>query len=632
MKKVSFLAICASLCATMFFAGSLANGGDSTSYNPTSITVKAINTGTPVGTIIAWPSKTDPKDADKWLECDGRAVDQNTYPLLYAMMHNTPDFRGRFLRGKDSTHSILQNVEDTIKTHDSIVAEHTHSIAGTGQSTGGISGTASAQVFTGKKTTFGIDSGSTAAAQTFTGQKTTFGIDSGSKAAAQTFTGTKTTFGIDSGTTAAAQTFTGQKTTFGIDSGSKAAAQTFTGKATTFNIDSGSKAAGQDLSSGIAKGQNYTGIVDNGKSQTRIIGTAASSDGSIAATVYLVGANNEITALTDMHNATGKGWIGLASGNDERVIDFQGTSSAKKDTVNLCTKYESTMKSSYNELVNKAKDTSADFYYTYSNSSIQVTTSANIVIKNGDYVRITTAAGTYVLVSYHQFVNLVGTRYKATNSTLYIKEDKIDYIKSNPEQLASSSFRVLDANNRYGNTECRTVSSGYNSYYVNERCLFYKDSTSAFDTASVRMSNEFNEMYSKNIGTCYFSQALSSTNNYSSKTLTLPDATLSGTAKASAVTGSASGTPLGKNAASAVTGSASGTPLGKNAASAVTGSASGTPLGSNAPSSVSGSYSGTVSPGTMKATSPGQLTATYTGGTETAPKHTYVRYLIRAAQ
>ncbi|MBR4607679.1 MAG: tail fiber protein [Lachnospiraceae bacterium] len=626
MKKVSFLAICASLCATMFFAGSLANGGDSTSYNPTSITVKAINTGTPVGTIIAWPSKTDPKDADKWLECDGRAVDQNTYPLLYAMMHNTPDFRGRFLRGKDSTHSILQNVEDTIKTHDSIVAEHTHSIAGTGQSTGGISGTASAQVFTGKKTTFGIDSGSTAAAQTFTGQKTTFGIDSGSKAAAQTFTG----------------------------------------KATTFNIDSGSKAAGQDLSSGIAKGQNYTGIVDNGKSQTRIIGTAASSDGSIAATVYLVGANNEITALTDMHNATGKGWIGLASGNDERVIDFQGTSSAKKDTVNLCTKYESTMKSSYNELVNKAKDTSADFYYTYSNSSIQVTTSANIVIKNGDYVRITTAAGTYVLVSYHQFVNLVGTRYKATNSTLYIKEDKIDYIKSNPEQLASSSFRVLDANNRYGNTECRTVSSGYNSYYVNERCLFYKDSTSAFDTASVRMSNEFNEMYSKNIGTCYFSQALSSTNNYSSKTLTLPDATLSGTAKASAVTGSASGTPLGKNAASAVTGSASGTPLGKNAASAVTGSASGTPLGknaasavtgsasgtplgknaasavtgsasgtplgSNAPSSVSGSYSGTVSPGTMKATSPGQLTATYTGGTETAPKHTYVRYLIRAAQ
>ena len=626
MKKVSFLAICASLCATMFFAGSLANGGDSTSYNPTSITVKAINTGTPVGTIIAWPSKTDPKDADKWLECDGRAVDQNTYPLLYAMMHNTPDFRGRFLRGKDSTHSILQNVEDTIKTHDSIVAEHTHSIAGTGQSTGGISGTASAQVFTGKKTTFGIDSG----------------------------------------TTAAAQTFTGQKTTFGIDSGSKAAAQTFTGKATTFNIDSGSKAAGQDLSSGIAKGQNYTGIVDNGKSQTRIIGTAASSDGSIAATVYLVGANNEITALTDMHNATGKGWIGLASGNDERVIDFQGTSSAKKDTVNLCTKYESTMKSSYNELVNKAKDTSADFYYTYSNSSIQVTTSANIVIKNGDYVRITTAAGTYVLVSYHQFVNLVGTRYKATNSTLYIKEDKIDYIKSNPEQLASSSFRVLDANNRYGNTECRTVSSGYNSYYVNERCLFYKDSTSAFDTASVRMSNEFNEMYSKNIGTCYFSQALSSTNNYSSKTLTLPDATLSGTAKASAVTGSASGTPLGKNAASAVTGSASGTPLGKNAASAVTGSASGTPLGknaasavtgsasgtplgknaasavtgsasgtplgSNAPSSVSGSYSGTVSPGTMKATSPGQLTATYTGGTETAPKHTYVRYLIRAAQ
>ena len=34
-----------------------------------------------------------------YLECNGQTVDSSKYPKLYALMHNTPDYRGIFLRG-----------------------------------------------------------------------------------------------------------------------------------------------------------------------------------------------------------------------------------------------------------------------------------------------------------------------------------------------------------------------------------------------------------------------------------------------------------------------------------------------------------------------------------------------------
>ena len=51
----------------------------------------------PVGSIIAWCLEINPDDS--YLECNGQVVDSSKYPKLYALMHNTPDYRGVFLRG-----------------------------------------------------------------------------------------------------------------------------------------------------------------------------------------------------------------------------------------------------------------------------------------------------------------------------------------------------------------------------------------------------------------------------------------------------------------------------------------------------------------------------------------------------
>ncbi|WP_304066333.1 phage tail protein [Megamonas hypermegale] len=51
----------------------------------------------PVGSIIAWALEINPDDS--YLECNGQTVNSNKYPKLYALMHNTPDYRGVFLRG-----------------------------------------------------------------------------------------------------------------------------------------------------------------------------------------------------------------------------------------------------------------------------------------------------------------------------------------------------------------------------------------------------------------------------------------------------------------------------------------------------------------------------------------------------
>ena len=47
--------------------------------------------------VVAWTLSVNP--SDNYLECNGQAVDSSKYPKLYALMHNTPDYRGVFLRG-----------------------------------------------------------------------------------------------------------------------------------------------------------------------------------------------------------------------------------------------------------------------------------------------------------------------------------------------------------------------------------------------------------------------------------------------------------------------------------------------------------------------------------------------------
>lgn len=80
-------------------------GADSTSFNPTTVTVTAKNAGggVPVGTIVAWPVANNPEDMDNWLECNGQTVSQTAFPELFAVIgFQVPDYRGLFLRGYGS--------------------------------------------------------------------------------------------------------------------------------------------------------------------------------------------------------------------------------------------------------------------------------------------------------------------------------------------------------------------------------------------------------------------------------------------------------------------------------------------------------------------------------------------------
>ena len=55
--------------------------------------------------VVAWTLVSNP--SDNYLECNGQAVDRSKYPKLYALIHNTPDYRGVFLRGLGSNSAAL---------------------------------------------------------------------------------------------------------------------------------------------------------------------------------------------------------------------------------------------------------------------------------------------------------------------------------------------------------------------------------------------------------------------------------------------------------------------------------------------------------------------------------------------
>ena len=65
---------------------------------------------------MTWVHTDPPKDADKWLECNGQAVDQAKYPALYALMKTVPNLNEQFLRGGADT-KVGNTATDTIKKH-----------------------------------------------------------------------------------------------------------------------------------------------------------------------------------------------------------------------------------------------------------------------------------------------------------------------------------------------------------------------------------------------------------------------------------------------------------------------------------------------------------------------------------
>ena len=65
--------------------------------------------GLEIGMVVAWTLSSNPSDA--YLECNGQAVDSTKYPKLYALMHNTPDYRGIFLRGLGGNSASLGELQ-----------------------------------------------------------------------------------------------------------------------------------------------------------------------------------------------------------------------------------------------------------------------------------------------------------------------------------------------------------------------------------------------------------------------------------------------------------------------------------------------------------------------------------------
>ena len=59
--------------------------------------------------VVAWTLSVNPSDS--YLECNGQVVDSTKYPKLYALMHNTPDYRGVFLRGLGGNSASLGELQ-----------------------------------------------------------------------------------------------------------------------------------------------------------------------------------------------------------------------------------------------------------------------------------------------------------------------------------------------------------------------------------------------------------------------------------------------------------------------------------------------------------------------------------------
>ena len=134
------------LLASLVFSSPVL-AADSTSFDPTKVMVQSVGASIPVGTVITWPSNSWPSDRDNWLECNGQSISSAVYPELVGVVGSrVPDYRGRFLRGVSSGHSVGQTVANSIKSHNHTQPTHTHSFSGQLVSTA-LTGTATGQKY-----------------------------------------------------------------------------------------------------------------------------------------------------------------------------------------------------------------------------------------------------------------------------------------------------------------------------------------------------------------------------------------------------------------------------------------------------------------------------------------------------
>jgi len=109
-----------------FSSLSQASAGDSCSFSPPSVTAVAPTGGSvPVGTIIIWPSSSNPEgwSEGKWLVCDGQTVSASSYPELAALGFSAvPDMNERVPWGVSSSPGTyrdagLPNITGTVRCH-----------------------------------------------------------------------------------------------------------------------------------------------------------------------------------------------------------------------------------------------------------------------------------------------------------------------------------------------------------------------------------------------------------------------------------------------------------------------------------------------------------------------------------
>lgn len=121
---------------------------DATSFDPTTITIASQST-IAVGTVIAWPSGSNPVDMGKWLECSGQAVPAGSqYDRLRAVLGGQPipNYNGQFLRGTNTAGLVGTQVSDTIRSHTVSVPGQNAPVSG-GLNSTSLGGSASSQTY-----------------------------------------------------------------------------------------------------------------------------------------------------------------------------------------------------------------------------------------------------------------------------------------------------------------------------------------------------------------------------------------------------------------------------------------------------------------------------------------------------
>lgn len=121
---------------------------DATSFDPTTVAITSLST-IPVGTVVSWPTGTNPTDMSKWLECNGQAVPAGSqYDRLRAVLGGQPipNYNDQFLRGTTTAGLVGTQVLDTIRSHTVSVPGQNAPVSG-GLNSTSLSGSASSQTY-----------------------------------------------------------------------------------------------------------------------------------------------------------------------------------------------------------------------------------------------------------------------------------------------------------------------------------------------------------------------------------------------------------------------------------------------------------------------------------------------------